>query len=266
MTVDLENDLRSDKSISVDIALPKLLNFFDDNKIKATFFTVTKLWRNYETELKELSKKHELASHSHTHTVLNQWNAEFEIKTSMQKMKEYGVKCTGFRAPRFIPAADYFSYLKKHGYTYDSSLATYFPGRYEHLDLPQKPFLNKGLIEFPIPTLLHPSINAGLSYLKLMHPVSKLFTPRYLFYMHPWELLEKKHLPTSSNDKNSLIPTLLKRNSGRKAWEILENYLLKEESQWMSCKKWLEINRVEVNRVERNGIKKEVNSNEKLHL
>ena len=89
MTVDLENDLRSDKSISVDIALPKLLNFFDDNKIKATFFTVTKLWRNYETELKELSKKHELASHSHTHTVLNQWNAEFEIKTSMQKMKEY---------------------------------------------------------------------------------------------------------------------------------------------------------------------------------
>ena len=79
MTVDLENDLRSDKCQSINSVVPKLLDFFDDQKIKATFFTVSSLLEKYESEIKEISKKHEIASHSHTHSWLNEKNAEFEI-------------------------------------------------------------------------------------------------------------------------------------------------------------------------------------------
>lgn len=238
MTVDLENDLRSDHCKSIELVMPKLLNFFDDHKITATFFTVTKLLNKYESEIKEISKKHEISSHSHSHSLLNNRNAEFEIKTSMEKMKEYGLKCNGFRAPEFVFHKDFFSLLQKHGYSYDSSLATFLPGRYSNLDLPRMPFLNRGILEFPVPTFIYPSVNAGLPYLKLFHPVSNLFSQRYLFYLHPWELLEKKCLPPTK----SVVAFLLKRNSGQKAWQILEEYVTKNETKWVSCKEWMEKN------------------------
>ena len=76
MTVDLENDLRSSKCQSITSIVPKLLDYFDDQKIKATFFTVSSLLEKYENEIKEISQKHEIASHSHTHNWLNNHNEE----------------------------------------------------------------------------------------------------------------------------------------------------------------------------------------------
>ena len=98
MTVDLENDLRSNRCKSIEIIVPKLLDLFDDQKIKSTFFVVTSLLEKYETEIKEIAKKHEIASHSHTHAWLNNKNVEFEIGESKRKMKEFGINCQGFRA------------------------------------------------------------------------------------------------------------------------------------------------------------------------
>lgn len=230
MTVDLENDLRSDRCRSMGI-VPKLLDFFDDNKIKATFFTVTSLLEKYESEIKEISRKHEIASHSHTHPWLNMGNAEFEISESKRKLEEYGFKCLGFRAPGAIITKNHFSLLKKYGYKYDSSLAGFFPGRYCNLNLPKKPFIKQGILEFPIPAFIYPLVSSNLSYLKLLYPVSKLFKQQYLFFLHPWEFLEKKDLPKS----NSLIKSALRRNSGRKAWRIFKNFISREECRWVSC-------------------------------
>jgi len=229
MTVDLENDLRSDRCKSMETIVPKLLNFFDDNNIKATFFTVTSLLEKYESEIKAISKKHEIASHSHTHPWLNEKNAEYEIKTSKEKFEEHGIKCLGFRAPGAITTKNHFSLLKKYDYRYDSSLAGFFPGRYSNPNLPKKPFIKEGILEFPIPSFL-PAINSSLSYLKLLHPASKLFKRQYLFYLHPWEFLEKKDLPS-----NTLIKKLLHRNTGKKAWKIFKDFINKEESKWVSC-------------------------------
>lgn len=230
MTVDLENDLRSNRCKSIEIIVPKLLDFFDDNKITATFFTVTNLLEKYESEIKEIAKKHEIASHSHTHPWLNPKHAEFEIKISKEKLKEYGFDCQGFRSPGAITTKNHFQLLKKYNYKYDSSLARFFPGRYNNINLPKKPFVKQEILEFPIPSFL-PAINSSLSYLKLLHPFSNLFRQQYLFYLHPWEFLEKKDLPSGS-----LIKNVLRRNSGKKAWKIFKNFIKKEESNWTGCK------------------------------
>ncbi len=229
MTVDLENDLRSNKCKSIEVIVPKLLDFFDDYKVEATFFTVTNLLEKYESTIKDISKKHEIASHSHTHSRLNSGNADFEIKTSKEKLEEYGFKCLGFRAPGAVITKNHFSLLKKHGYRYDSSLAGFFPGRYCNLNLPGRPFVKKGILEFPIPSFFF-GVNSSLSYLKLLHPVSKVFSQKYLFYLHPWEFLEKKELPSGS-----LVKSLLTRNSGRKAWKIFKEFVEKEKCNWVSC-------------------------------
>ncbi len=236
MTVDLENDLRSSKCQSITSIVPKLLDYFDDQKIKATFFTVSSLLEKYENEIKEISQKHEIASHSHTHNWLNNHNAEFEIKTSKEKFQEYKIPCSGFRAPGFITTKNHFSLLKKYNYKYDSSLATFLPGRYSNFNLPQKPFTKKQIIEFPMPTFIYPSINSGLTYLKLLHPFSKLFPQKYMFYLHPWEFLNKNKLSKS----NSLISNFLTRNSGKKAWNIFTNYIEKQPNKWISCNDWIE--------------------------
>ena len=70
MTVDLEYDWDSDKTESWEGSLNKLLDFFDDNKIKSTFFVVTNLIDKYEDKVKEIARKHEIASHSHSHKIL----------------------------------------------------------------------------------------------------------------------------------------------------------------------------------------------------
>ena len=238
MTVDLENDLRSNRCNGIEVIVPKLLDFFDDQKIKSTFFVVTSLLEKYESEIKEIAKKHEIASHSHTHSWLNNNNVGFEIRESKQKMKEFGIECHGFRAPGFITTKNHFSLLKKYGYSYDSSLATYYPGRYTNFNLPRKPFTKDNLVMFPLPNFIYPLIGSGLPYLKLFHPFSKLFPQRYMFYLHPWELMEKKDLPPAS----SVIKSLLSRNSGQKAWQIFANHINKEESKWVSCQDWISLN------------------------
>lgn len=237
MTVDLEPDLRSDQCQSMELVVPKLLNFFDDYNIKATFFTVTSLLEKYEDQIKEIAQKHEIASHSHYHNWRDLKAVGNEIRISKEKLEEYGFKCLGYRAPALVTSKNHFQLLKEYGYKYDSSLATFYPGRYKNFKLPQKPFVKEGITEFPVPTVIYPAIDSGLSYLKLFYPLSKLFPQKYLFYIHPWEFMTHK-------DVQKLLWNplyLLTRNSGKKAWHIFKNYIRKEESRWISCKGWIKL-------------------------
>jgi len=227
MTVDLEPDLGSRECKSMVEVVPRLLNYFDDHQIKATFFTVTSLLEKYETEIKDISRKHEIASHSHTHHRLNPVNARWEIEKSKIVLKEHGINAAGFRAPMFITTKDHFTLLKEAGYSYDASLARYLPTRYNHPSLPGKPFVKEGVKEFPMSNFVYPSVNAGLTYLKLLHPVSTVFPKPYMFYLHPWEFLEKKDLKGSA---------LLTRNCGEKAWKIFEKYISRCEGKWVGCR------------------------------
>ena len=237
MTVDLEQDLRSTECKSMEKVVPKLLELFDKYNITATFFVVSSLLDKYSDQIKEIAKKHEIASHSHSHSGLTEENASFEISESKKKFKEYGIEIKGFRAPMFITTKNHFTLLKENGYLYDSSLARYFPGRYINFGMKSKPFIYEGIQEFPMPNFVWPSINSGLSYLKLFHPISKLFGKPYMFYLHPWEFLEKDEL-----NSNSFIGKLLQRNSGFKAWRIFEDYLKRCKGEWVSCEEWIKLN------------------------
>ncbi|MDP3989657.1 MAG: polysaccharide deacetylase family protein [archaeon] len=238
MTVDLEPDLRSRTCKSMEL-IPDILEIFDQYNIKGTFFTVTNLLERHEFEIKEIAKKHEIASHSHTHNWLTKNNSEWEMKKSLETLREYKIRCKGFRAPGFITTKNHFELLKKYGYDYDASMARFFPGRYSRLTMPSKPFVRRGIVEFPMPTFVPPSINAGLSYLKLFHPVSKVFPKPYMFYLHPWEFLEKKELING----RSLVGNLLQRNAGKKAIKIFKNYLDRCDGNWISCEEWMENNK-----------------------
>lgn len=233
MTIDLEPDLGMRECKSITEAVPKLLNFFDDHKIKATFFTVTSLLEKYESEIKEIAKKHEIASHSHTHHALNPVNARWEIENSRKVLKEYGITAVGFRAPMFITTRDHLQLVRDAGYTYDASFARYLPTRYRHLTLLGKPFRTENILEFPTPNFVYPLVNSGLPYLKMFHPISQIFPKPYLFYLHPWEFLEKKDLKGNS---------LLTQNCGSKAWNIFENYIKRCEGKWIGCRDWMEKN------------------------
>ncbi len=235
MTVDLEPDLGSNECKSMTTIVPKLLQLFDKYNIKATFFVVSSLLERYSKEIKEIAKKHEIASHSHTHASLTEENALSEIKTSKEAFAQHGIECKGFRAPRFITTKNHHELLAQHGYQYDASLARYFPKRYRNKNLPKQPFVKNNVYQFPMTTFIPPTINSGLSYLKLFHPVSKLFPKPYMFYLHPWEFLEKTELSAA----NTLISKALHRNTGTKAWSIFENYIKRSNCQWVSCEEWI---------------------------
>lgn len=244
MTVDLEPDLNSSECQSMHKVVPNLLKFFKQYNIKATFFVVASLLDKYEQEIKEIAKHHEIASHSLTHNWLTSDNAEFEIFESKKRFEKAGIKCNGFRAPGFITTKNHLDLIKQAGYIYDASLAKFYPKRYNNLTLPSKPHKHdSGIHLFPMSTFIYPAIDSGLTYLKWLHPLSVTFPKPYMFYLHPWELLEKETLPKPQK----LTHKFLLRNNGKPAWEILKNYIektKKNNSKWISCQEYLKQNEI----------------------
>jgi peptidoglycan/xylan/chitin deacetylase (PgdA/CDA1 family) len=235
MSVDLEPDFRSKYAISLVKVVPKLLDFFDSHNIKATFFTVSSLLERHEDLIREISKKHEIASHSHTHNFLNPVNSSWEINHSKKKFEEYGFKCDGFRAPGFVVTKDHLKIVKDAGYKYDSSIAKYYPGRYNNFGSPSKVYEKDGLKVVPIPNMVYPMIDSGLTYLKAFHPVSKVFAKPYMFYLHPWEFLERKDLVKAKG----VSGRLLLRNSGARAVKIFKEYVEKSNCKWTTVRDYI---------------------------
>jgi len=62
-----------------------------------------------------------------------------------------------------------------------------------------------------------------------------------MFYLHPWEFLEKSDLPQEK--LKSFLGKLLQRNTGDKAWKIFEKFLdqcEKKKVEWVSCSEYIE--------------------------
>jgi len=253
MTVDLEGDFDTKNVKSLEKIVPKLLDLFDSRSIKATFFVVSELLDSHLNLILEIRRRgHEIASHSKTHSFLNSKNSLIEIQESKAQFEGAGIYVTGFRSPGFITANSHFEDLKKCGYSYDSSLAVFWPGRYMNFWLGFSPqaFVQESqetsgnktkIVELPMPTFFWPLINSGLSYLRLFSPVSLLFRNQYMFYLHPWEFLEKSDLPQEK--LKSFLGKLLQRNTGDKAWKIFEKFLdqcEKKKVEWVSCSEYIE--------------------------
>lgn len=189
--------------------IKKLLDLFERNSVKCTFFVLGWIAKKVPYLIKEIySKKHEIASHGFWHNLIYyQTPKEFEediIKSKKILEDIIGEKIIGYRAPSFS-ITDWAIYiLVKNEFIYDSSYCPFsMHKRYGKLSVNAQPnepfqFLN-GLIEIPISTLRYFGINfpwGGGAYFRLIpYPIFKLGIKRiqkknniYVFYFHPWEI------------------------------------------------------------------------------
>jgi peptidoglycan/xylan/chitin deacetylase (PgdA/CDA1 family) len=202
--------------------LKKVVDLIDRKGIKATFFVTASFALKYPAAIKRISKHHEIASHGLSHS---SWRySESEAKKSKEIIEKIiKKKISGFRMSR-LQKVDYDS-LKRLGFSYDSSVApSFIPGRYNYFFEKRRITLNSGVYLVPIsvlPVLRLPFSwiffrNFGVNYGKII-TISSLKSPGFVnFYLHPWEF---------SSLSRFEIPGYIKRNSGEKIKNYLENYI-----------------------------------------
>jgi peptidoglycan/xylan/chitin deacetylase (PgdA/CDA1 family) len=234
LTVDLEYDFETYNDKNLTFVVPQLLDFFDAHGMTATFFVLGEIAEKYPELVRRIAKKHEIASHGYRHIYYDKLTLEeidAQLSQSKRAIERLGVACKGFRVPYFIAPKSLYSLLKKNHYKYDSSLSTFFPGRYSNLFAKTKPHWTRGVLELPVPNWLWKFPPAGFSYYRFFYPLSKLFRTPYMIYLHPCEFLD--HQPT--NCINPLIKWVYNRNHGAKAWRLFRNLVGNSNCNFISC-------------------------------
>lgn len=201
-----------------------ILDILKMNDVRATLFCTANFAMNApETMERILKEGHEVASHGVDH---------FEPKeTDFAKSKEILEKITntkikGYRQPRMFPVKD--SEIKRVGYAYNSSLnPAFIPGRYMNLDTPRTFFEKEGVVQ--IPASVTPRVRFPLFWLSLHNLPEKVYhwmvrrtlkkDKYFTTYFHPWEFYELNDHPEFK------MPFIIKRNSGQKMAERLDNLI-----------------------------------------
>ena len=195
----------------VESNVDRILALLDDERTKATFFTLGWIAERYPAMVNRIvADGHELASHGWGHhRVSDQKPHEFRediirSKTLLEDIS--GQAVLGYRAPSFSIGRHNqwaLDVLEEAGYRYSSSI---YPVRHDHYGMPDAPRFayyprgSNGVLELPITTLRLFSQNipaGGGGYFRLWpYPVSRWFLKRLnrlerrsaIFYFHPWEI------------------------------------------------------------------------------
>ena len=212
ITIDVETDWGGRLSVGpgncrgIEEGIPYLLHLLDELKIKATFFISGEVITEYAVLIHDIvDHGHEIASHGFKHDVDYSTMPKKEIMEQISKSKkileeEVGVTPIGFRAPQFRINDDVYDVLHALNFKYDSSVVRgILPTRYNNLSIPSEPFMKNNLLEIPVsamPYLRVPMgflwINAmGFSTFKFLSERIK-FEDMFVFYMHPFDLVETK--------------------------------------------------------------------------
>jgi polysaccharide deacetylase family protein (PEP-CTERM system associated) len=191
----------------------RLLDLFDETKLKSTFFVLGWVARRSPQLIREIHDRgHEVASHGMSHLlVYNQTPEEFKAETIESKSlleDIIGAPVHGYRAStysitkRSLWALDI---LNEAGFLYDSSI---FPIRHDLYGIPDAPLTpariatpkGASIVEFPMSTapLLGTKLPvSGGGYFRLLpywltrHGLRKLnhsLRRPFIFYLHPWEV------------------------------------------------------------------------------
>ena len=159
--------------------------------VSTTLFTTANFADHFSTEIKQLSAKHEIASHTYYH-------GSFEINDLLKsrlKLEEIiGKPVTGLRMPR-MKVIDIPSVIDA-GYQYDSSInPTWIPGKYNNLHLSKTQYYDQGMRR--IPASVSPNLRIPLfwlSFKNMPYPLFKSLCIQTLrkdgyicLYFHPWE-------------------------------------------------------------------------------
>lgn len=200
--------------------LLKILDLLKRQKVKATFFTTGNFAKiNPEMVLKIMQDGHEVACHGVDHFKPKRTDV-VESKRIIEKV--IGMEVVGYRQPRMFEIS--YSDLKKCRYKYDSSVnPAFIPGRYNHFDIPRKPFFEKEILE--IPTSVTGLMRIPLFWLSLHLFPKKMYvkfatnvvekTGYFATYFHPWEFADELR-------EFKEAPFYIKKNSGDKLVEKLD--------------------------------------------
>lgn len=200
----------SQHSCRVENNMDRILQLFSDNDVKATFFTLGWIAKQYPQVVKNIvSNGHELASHGRNHRrVFDQTPEQFtaDITYTKNLLEDIGgVEIKGYRAASFsIDNRNLWAYdcLTQAGYQYSSSI---YPVEHDHYGMPDAPrfsfFANDaGLVEVPISTVqwmnrLWPSGGGGYFRFfpyaiskRLIRTINQKEQRSAIFYLHPWEI------------------------------------------------------------------------------
>jgi peptidoglycan/xylan/chitin deacetylase (PgdA/CDA1 family) len=248
VTVDLEYDWEGKETKNISL-IPRLLDFFDRHSIRATFFVLGKLVEKNEEVIKEISKKHEIASHGFSHINLKKIDIktlEKEVFLAKSILSKINVNCIGFRSPYFLPPKNLGEILEKYRYKYDSSISKgILWGRYNNVLLTNKTYyIYNKILEIPVSNFSFLKMPFGLPFLRLakkFHLQVNGIKESSVFYMHPYELLETK----PGKEIPFIYRQLYKINIGKRAWKVLEDFFSSLNCKFITCKdyvKWFEKN------------------------
>lgn len=191
----------------------RLLDLFDESRIKATFFVLGWVARRSPALIREIHERgHEVASHGMSHKlVFDQTPQEFAAETHESKAlleDIIGDRVLGYRAStysitrRSLWALDI---LKEAGFIYDSSI---FPIRHDVYGIPDAPQVparietpkGASIVEFPMSTApmfgMRLPVSGG-GYFRLLpyaltrtglRKLNRSLQRPFIFYLHPWEI------------------------------------------------------------------------------
>ncbi len=187
------------------------------NEVSTTLFTTANFAEHFPAEIKHLSTKHEIASHTYYH-------GSFEINDLLKsrlKLEEIiGNPVTGLRMPR-MKVIDMPSVINA-GYQYDSSInPTWIPGKYNNLHLSRTQYIDQGMRR--IPASVSQNLRIPLFWLSFKNMPYHLFKSLCIqtlhkdgyicLYFHPWEFtpINDFKLPTYTRRwcGNELVDRLL---------------------------------------------------------
>jgi polysaccharide deacetylase family protein (PEP-CTERM system associated) len=190
----------------------RLLDLFDHNQVKATFFVLGWVAERAPELIREIAVRgHEVACHGFSHQlVYNQSPELFRSETiqSKQLLEDItGTTVRGYRAASYSITGQSrwaLDILAEAGFVYDSSIFPVHHDRYGMPGTPEHPYnmtTDKGhsLVEFPLSTARVFGYRlpvAGGGYFRLypyalsragLRQVNRQDKP-FIFYLHPWEI------------------------------------------------------------------------------
>ncbi len=214
-------------------AIAPVLN---DAEIETTLFTTANFAMQYPGAIRQLSEKHEIASHTFYHSSF----ADEHLLQSKNKLEEIcGKPVTGLRMPRMRKVS--MKEVINAGYRYDSSVnPTWLPGRYNNLHLSRTLYTDEGMLR--VPASVSPVFRIPLFWLSFKNLPYTLF--RYLalrtlqkdgylcLYFHPWEF---------TDIHNYGLPGYTRKPDGQILLSQLQRLIndLKKEATFISMEKYL---------------------------
>jgi len=193
----------------VEANVDKILALFDEQGVKATFFTLGWMADRYPAMVKRIAAAgHELASHGWEHVrVVNHTQAAFrrDVLRSKNILEDVsGSQVKGYRAASYsINASNLWAIdvLREMGYQYSSSVVPVHHDLYGMPEAPRFAFRwSNGLLEIPVSTLNigARNVNCGGGGWFRFYPywfsrwalgrINRREQQPCMFYFHPWEI------------------------------------------------------------------------------